>query len=219
MQTRPKDEDFEVLEEVIEDFDYFYEDEEDVIRNAREIRKLKIFSIGIICFVSFLIVLFAGIIQMRYYDVSDTYVSKEVIRKIEYMDNTEEAFDFAKEFYSSKEVNGVLIEDGILMDIKEFVSKEEFMIEDLEDKYLNTVFEKCEYYISSIEDTSDGLLDKIELPDDEKYAEFNEYLVDTYTIIYRICSLIQETGQFPDSIQNYIDARNRMNIAYLAIQN
>ena len=179
MEDRPKDDDFEVVEEVIEDFDYFYEDEQDAVRNQREKNKLKILSILISAFVVFLIILFTGMIQMKLYN-SKTYVSREVIKQIEYMEVAEEAFSYAKDFYSAKEVNGKLVEDGIYVEIVQFLNKGEFMQEDLEDKFLTNIFDTCYFYVGDISLSKDGCLELIKLPKDEKYQAFNDCLIDTY---------------------------------------
>lgn len=218
MENKPKDNDFEVVEEVIDDFDYFYEDEEDAVRNIREKNKLKLLSILICVFVVFLIILFTGMIQMKVYNTSK-YVSKELIRQTEYMDIAEEAYVYARDFYTTKSVNNQIVETGIYIEMVEFMSAGQFMIEDLEDKYLYSVLDVCDKYIGDAITNGDGILETVKLPKDEKYKVFNEYLIDTYMTIYNICDFVKNNGTVNSILlNNYINSKTILSEAYLAIQ-
>lgn len=218
MENEPKDNDFEVVEEVIDDFDYFYEDEEEVVRNIREKNKLKLLSILICVFVVFLIILFTGMIQMKVYNTSK-YVSKELIRQTEYMDIATEAYDYAKDFYTTKSVNNQVVETGIYIEMVEFMNAGQFMIEDLEDRYLFSILDVCNKYIGDAITNGDGTLETVKLPKDEKYKTFNECLIDTYMTIYNICDFVKNNGTVNSVLlNNYINSKAILSEAYLAIQ-
>lgn len=222
MSYRPSDDDFEVVEEVIEDFDYFYEVEDEIIRNAKLKRKLCFFSIGIITSVLLLVILFTGMIQMRIYGVDDTYVSKEIITEIDYKRNIEDAYIYARDFYSEKEVGNKIQKSGILSEIENFINgNEQIMLEDLEDKYLLEILETCSYYIGDIDDDNDGFLEKIEIPESEndEYQHFNDMLINTFVSINSICSEIQRTGKMPEYVTGYTNNRYALNAAYNTIYN
>lgn len=219
MENRPKDDDFEVVEEVIEDFDYFYEDEEDAVRNIREKNKLRLFSILICVFVVFLIILFTGMIQMKVYNTK-SYVSKELIRQTEYMEIATDAYEYARDFYTTKTVNNNVVEDGIYSEMVKFMnSGQDFMMEDLEDKYLNPIFEKCRLYIGDATINDDGSLENITMPKNDKYLTFNECLIDTYMSIYNICEFVKNNGTVSDiQIETYNRSKAVLSEAYIAIQ-
>lgn len=222
MTYRPSDDDFEVVEEVIEDFDYFYEDEEDIIQNVKLIRKLRFFSIGIIIGVLTLVILFTGMIQMRLYGVDDTYVSKDIITEINYKKDIEDAYIYARDFYSEKDVNGSIKKTGILSEIGDFLeSGNQIMAEDLQDKYLTEIFDVCELYIGDINDDGDGLLEQLEIPDSEndEYEHFNDMLIRTYISIYTICSQIENEIKMPENVIGYTNNRTALNEAYNTIYN
>ena len=217
MENRPNDDDFEVVEEIIDDFDYFYEDEEDFIRNKREKTKLKMLSILISVFVVFLIILFTGMIQMKVYNTK-SYVSRELIRKTEYLELAMDAYEYARDFYTTKEVNNQNV-DGIYIEMVKFINSGSFMMEDLEDMYLNQIIEKCNYYIGDISRNDDGKLENIKLPKSEKYRIFNDYLIDTYMSIYEICEFVKNNGAIDSlHIENYSKSKMILAQAYLDIQ-
>ena len=218
INQRPTDEDFEVVEEVIEDFDYFYEDEDEIIRNAKVIRKLKMTSVLITAVVLFFVVLFTGMVQMKVYE-TDKIVTKDTIVQIEYKENVKEAYEYAMEFYNEQTINNEIKKNGLLYEIEKYIENNpQFLIEDLEDNYLFGIMDKCNEYIGETNIVDDGYLEKIEIPNGDKYEVFNSALVDTYITIYNICVYIQNNRALPNNYNSYLQNQTLLGIAYLAIQ-
>ncbi len=82
--------DYDVIEDTISDFSYFYDEEEEFKRNRKIIRKYKILSIGIFAFTLFVIITIIGIVRMSMYD-TDNILTKNEIRRIEWTETVREA--------------------------------------------------------------------------------------------------------------------------------
>ena len=94
-----KDEDFEVIEETINDFEYFYEEDEMDKRNRKIIFKYKLISIAIISFIFVFLLTALGISRMKIYG-TDNILTKEEMRYIEIKNECNEILRSAQAFYA-----------------------------------------------------------------------------------------------------------------------
>ena len=91
------DKDFDVIEEAVDDFEYFYDVEEEFKRNRKIIFKYKMMSILIVCFVSIILITVIGVVRMGMYKTKNVLTQNEIAR-IEYKNTSEEIKEFAISF-------------------------------------------------------------------------------------------------------------------------
>ncbi len=221
--SRPSDDDFEVVEDIVDDFDYFYEDEEEVVRNAKIIRKLKIYSGLIIGAVLFLIVLFTGIVQMQIYNTSDI-VTKDLITKTDYLGQTEELYDYAINFYMEKTIDNKLITSGTYVDIYDALQNENYL--NIEEDYLTPILSYCDEVLGTKEN---GILYSVTVPKDNDFKIYHVELVEIYGNIKSICQSISDSIEVtlnsqnssgsvvPPDLSAYLNIQSRLITSYYKI--
>ena len=151
--ARPSDDDFEVVEEVVDDFDYFYEDDEEIIRNQKYIKKLKLISVGIAAFATIILLMIVGMIQMGIYSTKHI-VTKQLMLETDYKNGTSEAYKYVTDFYVMQEINGGIVEGGTLKDIQQYIASKSNDIEleaNYNELYLDGILTECEYYLGTVE--------------------------------------------------------------------
>ncbi len=163
---RPSDEDVEILQEVVEDLDYFYEDEIEEQRNIKIVRKLKRISIALAVFTLLIIIFVTGLIQMNVYNTKKI-VTKDLMTKKDYISNIDEYYDYARDFYVVKEVNGVEQVSGTFYAI-EVLYKQNGAMSSETDELANDILDMYDDYISS--------KSYIIVPDNDTYESFNDNL-------------------------------------------
>lgn len=93
-----KNDDFEVIEETVSDFDYFYDDEEVSKRNRGVIIKYRIVSIGFIVIVLMFLLTLLGISRMKIYGTKNV-LTKDEINYIETKNVCDEVIKGVQTFY------------------------------------------------------------------------------------------------------------------------
>lgn len=93
-----KDDDFEVIEETVSDFDYFYDDEEASKRNRGVIIKYRMVSIGLIVIVLMFLLTLLGISRMKIYGTKNV-LTKDEINYIETKNVCDEVVKGVQTFY------------------------------------------------------------------------------------------------------------------------
>lgn len=102
------DKDFDVIEEAVDDFEYFYDVEEEFKRNRKIIFKYKMISTLIVCFVSIILITVIGVVRMSMYKTKNILTHNEITR-IEYKNTSEEIKEFAISF--KEDVWGKIIDN------------------------------------------------------------------------------------------------------------
>lgn len=174
-----KNENLEVLEEIVEDFSFLYKDEDDVLANEKLKLKHRIFQIGVIVFLFLISILIIGGARMAMYQTSDI-VTNQLVYKQDFARNTKEyykyAIDFADEYDSMKYLNTISNE----MDY-------------------NDAKEKIETYYNSINELDIG---KIE--DENGYYEL--YILNlkkTYNSISKIINEYEINKDYSNQTENF----------------
>lgn len=93
-----KNDDFEVIEETVNDFDYFYDDEEVSKRNRGVIIKYRIVSIGFVVIVLMFLLTLLGIARMKTYGTKNV-LTKDEINYIETKNVCDEVIKGVQTFY------------------------------------------------------------------------------------------------------------------------
>lgn len=94
-----KDEDLEVIEETVNDFEYFYEEDETIKRNRKIIIKYKIISVCFIVFILMFLLTVLGICRMKIYGTNNILTHDEMAY-IETKQICEEVMSKSQDFYS-----------------------------------------------------------------------------------------------------------------------
>lgn len=160
---RPSDDDFEVVEEVVEDFDYFYEDETEQSRNKKIVRKFKILSAVLISLFVVLLLFVVGAIQMQVYNTKKVVTHSLIVKKT-YYNEIEKYYDYAKSFYNVKVVNDSVIESGVYCEINNIYEQNKLFTSDTDLK-AKEILEMVEEYYAMREDL------KLKVPKD--YLDFD----------------------------------------------
>lgn len=192
------DDDYEVVEEAIDDFSYFYDDEKEVITNRKVRRLFKLFSVLIIIFVSLLTCFIVGVVQMSIYDTDGGIVNKEVIYTKDYKNLVESDYNFAVSFYSKTEnVNGSINHTGLIADLIKQIPYSGMSSTDVLYYYENVMVGQN----LSIEKIDEELkyLSEIE-PETELTKIVNENLYEAYSSMYGIIEYIYNIGNTENSV-------------------
>lgn len=182
--------DFEVIEETINDFSYFYDEEEEFKRNRKIIKKYKLLSVLIFVFLSFIFILLLGIVRMKLYDTKNV-LTKEEIKRIEYLKTTKEIIDEIVVFNNNLE----LINDDDEIHINE---QAEYIINDFN---ASSTLSNFEYYIEELE--------SIKIP--KKYTDYNEAI---YNVLEIGKNTISQTIIEKDNVTNISSFKVDFKLAY-----
>lgn len=93
------DDDFEVIEETINDFDYFYDEDEEQKRNRKIIVKYRLISVAIALFIVIFLITVLGISRMKIYGTNNVLTHDE-ITYLELKRTCDEVMDKAQSFYA-----------------------------------------------------------------------------------------------------------------------
>lgn len=153
---------YEILNEIIQEPSCIYDDEEEILRNFKIIKALKIKSVIILILVFICLTISVGFVQMKMYGVNNTVVTTSVIKKVNYLnvisdynDGTDGAYEYCKTF----------------VDIFTNYTNQTYQLEMLE-----TI---DEYYITISSYSK-------QVPTDEDWAYLNDKLLEALSIGYYI---------------------------------
>lgn len=93
-----KDDDFEIIEETINDFEFFYDEEKASKRNRSVIIKYRLMSVLIAVLVSVFLLTVLGVSRMKAYG-TDNVLTKDEMIYIESKKELKEIYDLATEFF------------------------------------------------------------------------------------------------------------------------
>ena len=156
-----REDDFEVIEDTINDFSYFYDEEEEFKRNRKIIRKYKILSAVIFASIFIFLITILGLVRMKIYGTNNI-LTKSEIAYVEYKNASQEIFDY---------VQKTSVSNSEQYSLKNIVNREFSS---------NDVSKMNEYKINLV--NYEDALNEIKLPNDEKFSNFNEALERTITI-------------------------------------
>lgn len=101
--------DFEVVEDTVSDFSYFYDEEEEFKRNRKIIRKYKAISVGIFIAVILIMITILGIVRMKVYGTNNILTKQEIVY-LDYTRTSEEIRNYSYSIYITdiaKSLDGV----------------------------------------------------------------------------------------------------------------
>lgn len=200
---------FNVSEELVEDFSYFYKDEEDVLANEKLKRRYRIFT-GLIIGACVLISIFIlGAVRMATYGTTGV-VTQTFIEEYDYKKNTEKVYEYCLYFYDELGNSGRLVDiksdinaiDAEITSIVEYYT----MLSNLENPISESNVEKYMLYdnykrelkncVNAIKDTllkirNQGLIEDVTENDEfyncvKNYIEALEILVECHNNLYEI---------------------------------
>lgn len=185
-------ENLEVIEDVVEDFEYLYEEEEELIRNRKVIRRYKVFGV-LISFVTLcLLVLVTGIVTMARYK-TDKVVNKDLREKYEFLENIEPFYDDVINYVVVNQIE----EDGVVR--VEFSGTMGSYYKALyEDGYLEKADlvkfqeESNKYFAVENVDKAMESVRKINTVNEGKYKELQNILLSSLEEIKAISSTVKE---------------------------
>ena len=185
-------ENLEVIEDVVEDFEYLYEEEEELIRNRKVIRRYKVFGV-LISFVTLcLLVLVTGIVTMARYK-TDKVVNKDLREKYEFLENIGPFYDDVINYVVVNQIE----EDGVVR--VEFSGTMGSYYEALyEDGYLEKADlvkfqeESNKYFAAENVDKAMESVRKINTVNEGKYKELQNILLSSLEEIKAISSTVKE---------------------------
>lgn len=93
-----KDDDFEIIEETINDFEFFYDEEKASKRNRSVIIKYRLMSVLIALLVSTFLITVLGVSRMKAYETNNVLTKDEIVY-IESKKELKEIYDLATEFF------------------------------------------------------------------------------------------------------------------------
>lgn len=162
-------ESFEVSEELVEDFSYFYKDEEDVLANEKLKRRYRLFMGLIISAFVIISIFILGGVRMATYGTTEV-VTETFIQEYEYKQTTETIYQYCLYFYDIDGKNGKLkdIQDNPNLILKE--------MEQISDK--KTIL--------------DNLKNPISESNINKYMDYDNYKRELLNCLYEINLLLEE---------------------------
>lgn len=201
------DSDYEISEEVLDNYDYVYEDEEEVIRNKQIIRKFKLFSLLISIGLIILTIFVTGVVQMEMYKTKEI-VTREVIECKEYKNYTKANYDFLNDFFIKIETStGNIQYSGVFGAFyKELENSGSFGFEEL--TYYSQYFEE-EGLNSEVLRNEVNHIRTLDIKDNPKVTVANSALIASYTNLISVFSEIEENNQTEGSlsfkvVENYM---------------
>lgn len=210
---KPTDEEFEIVEEIVDDLDYFYEEDEEISGTIKVRRKLLIRNIllGILAFLIITTVL--GYVQISIYcdGRETTVVTPDYKDKVIYLDTTEKIYEELIAFYST---NSSGTNSGALFDNVRIVDGEKAVNNVNSAKsasYVNATIEKINSYLEKEQDFYELL------PGNKKNDEFYSLHAALFSCLescYNILYIASENYEFDKSelsnqqeLKNYISER------------
>lgn len=201
-----KDEDLEVIEETVNDIEYFYDEEEEYKRNRHIIRKYKFISVAIFSLMLIVFLTVLGIVRMSLYGTKNI-LTKSEMNLIEFNKITEIAKDKALDFYdgtASSKINEI----EILMK-KSTTDADSFFEKNVSSIYNNLVLSYQSLTLTSetvtfdlINDNLNGTLDKNLVPDKVEYENYYNalkfYIFSEINYIENLYHQFEETRKGSD---------------------
>lgn len=203
---RPTDEEFEIVEEIVEDLDYFYEEEELISGTIKIRKKLLIRNIllGILIFLIMTTVL--GFVQISIYcdGRENTVVTPSYKDKVVYLDTTENLYEDLIAFYS---VNSNNVKTGTLFEGVRIISGETAINNVSSSKsqtFVNSYIEKMSKYYDSQEEYY-----KL-LPGNKKNDEYYELHLALFSCLDSCLSILDaaSSSELDISSESNIDLLN-----------
>ena len=196
-------ESFEVSEELLEDFSYFYKDEEDVLANEKLKRRYRLFM-GLIISAFVIISIFVlGGVRMATYGTTEV-VTETFIQEYEYKQTTETIYQYCLYFY---DIDG---KNGRLTDIQENPNSISEEITEIKKK----------------KEVLDNLKNPISESNINKYMDYDNYKRELLNCLYKINLLLTEikqegfSGDFEENellfnyIENYVQTLETLVICH-----